>query len=464
MFTRAAYGTIGPSLAILDPGETRTLSLHILLIGISHTTAPVCLRERLAMTGATLHEALSLMCGANDRWVAPLLEGVILSTCNRLELYALSSTVAEGCASLIQFLCVNRHLAAEDFVDSVYRRADAEAVRHLMRVACGLDSMIVGEQQVLGQVTASYQDALAHHTAGPVLNPLFQRAIRAGKRAHSETTISQHALSVPSVAATVVEQVIGGLQGHTVLVMGAGEMGELAARTFMSRGAAGIIVANRSYGRALTLAHQMGGEAMTFERQNEALIRADVVVTATDAPHVILTHENVAAAMDRRRERPLVIVDIAVPRDTDASVAEIPGVRLFDIDDLQNVVSGNLEARQRETPSVETIASEEAQDFMRWFDTLEIIPTITDLRGWAEAVKSQELDRALRRLGNLNEREREIVRSLAHGLMGKFLHEPTVRLKQRAAEGDGHLYAETLRELFGLGLDGRSTPEGTREC
>lgn len=416
------------------------------------------------MSGATLREALIEMCSADGRWVAPLYEGVILSTCNRLELYAVSSAVAEGYTSLIEFLCVNRHLEVDDFVDSVYRKADGEAVHHLMRVACGLDSMVVGEQQVLGQVTASYQDALAQRTAGPVLNPLFQRAIHAGKRAHTETTISQHAVSVPSVAATLAEQVMGGLQGHTVLVMGAGEMGELAARTLVSRGATGIIVANRSYGRALTLARQIGGEAIASEQQAEALTRADLVITATDAPHFVLTEEEVAAAMNRRRERPLVIVDVAVPRDTDPAVAEIPGVRLFDIDDLQNVVNGNLEARQRETPSVETIACAEAQDFVNRFDTLDIIPTITDLHGWAEEVKSQELDRALRRLGNLSEREREIVRSLAHGLMGKFLHEPTVRLKQRAAEGDGQLYAGVLGELFGLGLDGCSKHEGTGEC
>jgi glutamyl-tRNA reductase len=314
--------------------------------------------------------------------------------------------------------------------------------------------MVMGEPQILGQVTAAYQAALAGRSCGAVLNTLFRQAIRAGKRAHAETAISRHAVTVPSVAATLAEQVVGGLQGRVVLVMGAGEMGELAVRTLISRGAASIIVANRTYDRALALARELGGDAMTFERQLEALIRADIVITATDAPHVILTHDKVAQAMAHRPERPLVIVDIAVPRDTEPAVAEVPGVRLFDIDDLQSVANENLEARQREIPRVEAIAAEEAQAFVCWFETLEVVPTISDLRRWAEEVKAVELDRALRRLRHLDERERKVIRVLAHRLMNKLLHPPTVQLKQRALEGRGHHYASAIRDLFGLGLRG----------
>ncbi len=425
--------------------------MHIVLVGLNHTSAPVCLREKLAINGANLHSALEQLRRANGRGVM-LYEGVVLSTCNRTEVYATCDEAENGYLSLIEFLCLNRQLASEEFSAALYRKRDSEAARHLIRVACGLDSMVMGEPQVLGQVTAAYQAALAGRSCGAVLSALFQHAIRAGKRAHSETAISRHAVTVPSVAATLAEQIAGSLQGRVVLVMGAGEMGELAVRTMISRGASSIIVANRTYDRALALARELGGEAMTFERQVEALIRADIVITATDAPHVILTRSKVAQAMAHRPERPLVIVDIAVPRDTEPAVAEIDGVYLFDIDDLQSVADENLEARLRELPRVEAIANQETEAFMCWFETLEVVPTISDFRQWAEKVKAAELEKALRRLGRLDEREREVVRVLAHRLMNKFLHQPTVRLKQQALEGQGHHYANAIRELFGLGL------------
>jgi glutamyl-tRNA reductase len=230
-------------------------------------------------------------------------------------------------------------------------------------------------------------------------------------------------------------------------------MGQIAARTLMARGASGIIVANRTYDRALVLARELKGEAMTFDRQAEALARADIVVTATEAPHVIVTPEKVTAAMAQRPERSMVIIDIAVPRDTAPAVADIAGVRLFDIDDLRDVVNGNLAAREREIPRVEAVAAEETTAFMSWFRALGVIPTIADLRRRAEAVKAQELDKALRRLGDLGEREQEVVRALAHGLVNKLLHEPTVRLKQYALQGDGYLYTDVVRDLFGLEID-----------
>jgi glutamyl-tRNA reductase len=444
------------------------LGTHILLMGLNHTTAPIDLRERLAINSTCLNDALAQLCQrefppeqsgrtdtvpareSNGCRTARLHEGVILSTCNRLEVYAICEDVERGYESLLRFICHNREMNARDFSHTMYRKSGSDAVRHLMRVACGLDSMVTGEPQVLGQVTDAYHAALVQGTAGPVLSALFKRAIRAGKRTHTETAISEHATSVPSVAARLAERVTGGLRGRIVLVMGAGEMGEIAARALMTRGATGIIVANRTYDRALALARELGGEAMTFDRQIEALARADIVLTTTDAPHVVLTHEKVAAAMAQRPERPMVIVDIAVPRDTDPAVANIPGVCLYDIDDLRSVVNGNLEARQQEMPQAEAIAAQEAQEFMCWFETLEVVPTIADLRGWAQTVKAQELARALRRLDHLNEREREVVRALAHGLVNKLLHEPTVQLKQRAMRGDGHLYAEVVRELFAL--------------
>jgi glutamyl-tRNA reductase len=426
------------------------LSVHVLLVGVNHTTAPVALRERLAISGTALTDALARFGGSNGHGPTLMPEGVILSTCNRLEIYALTEDLHRGRQVLIQFLSENRKVAVEEFVNSLYIKSDAEAVAHLTQVACGLDSMIVGEPQILGQVTDAFRIALSRYATGPVLNALFRRAIQAGKRARSETAISQCATSVPSAAATLAEQEMEHLDGRVVLVMGAGEMGQIAARTLMERGASGIIVANRTYDRGLMLARELNGEAMTFDRQAEALARADIVVTATDAPHVIVTPEKVSKAMAQRPERPMLIIDIAVPRDTDPAVTKIPGIRLFDIDNLRDVVNDNLAARQREIPRVEAIAAEETAAFITWFHALDVIPTIADLRQRAEAVKEQELDKALRRLGDLGDREREVVCALAHGLVNKLLHEPTVRLKQHAAQGDCYLYTDVVRELFGL--------------
>lgn len=423
---------------------------HILLVGLNHTTAPVALRERLAISSTELTDTLARFAQSNGHSPPILPEGVILSTCNRLEIYTVAEDVHRGREALVQFLSQSRDMPVEDFADSLYVKSDGDAVAHLTQVACGLDSMVVGEPQILGQVTDGYRVALSRNATGPVLNTLFRHAIRAGKRARTETAISQYATSVPSAAATLAEQEMNGLEGCVVLVMGAGEMGQIAARGLVARGASGIIVANRTYDRSLKLARELGGEAMTFDRQAEALARADIVVTATNAPHLLITPEKITGAMAQRPGRPMLVIDIAVPRDTDPAVADIPGVRLFDIDDLRHVVNDNLAVREREIPRVEAIADEEAAAFMSWFEALGVVPTIADLRQRAEVIKRQELDKALRRLGDLSERERQVVSALAHGLVNKLLHEPTVRLKQHAAQGDGYVYTGVVRELFGL--------------
>jgi glutamyl-tRNA reductase len=429
------------------------LSLHVLLIGANHTTAPIALRERLAISDTALGDALSRFGQSNGHGPTLMPEGIILSTCNRLEIYAVAGDIRKGCEALVQFLSQARSIPVEKLSSILYVKSDDDAVMHLTHVACGLDSLVVGEPQILGQVTDAYQAALGHCATGPVLNTLFQHAIQAGKRAHTETSISQNAISVPSAAAILAEQALNGLEGRVVLVIGAGEMGRAAARALMGRGAGAIIVANRTYERASKLACEFNGEVIGWERRAEGLARADIVVTATGAPTVILTPQQAATALAQRPERPLLIMDVAVPRDVDPAVADIPGVRLFAIDDLQSVVNDNFAARQREIPRVAAIADEEAGAFLNWFRALDAIPTIADLHKRAEALEIQELDKALRRLENLSDHEREVVQILAHRLVSKLLHEPTVRLKYHAAQGDGYLYAGVVRELFGLKAD-----------
>jgi glutamyl-tRNA reductase len=436
------------------------LSLHIVVIGANHTSAPVALRERLAISGDALSDALSRFGRSNGHGPTLLPEGIILSTCNRLEIYAVTEDVDRGYATMVEFLSQDRAVPVEEFAPSLYVKFDADAIIHLARVACGLDSLVVGEPQILGQVTAAYQAALSQGATGPVLNALFQHAIRAGKRAHTETSIGQNATSVPSAAAILAEQALNGLPGREVLVLGAGEMGQAAARALLGRGVAKLVVANRTYERALKLACELGGEAIAWERRGEGLAQADIVVTATNAPQPVLTPEQVSAAMVQRPERPLFIVDIAVPRDVDPAATTLPGVHLFDIDDLECVVKDNIEARQQAIPRVTAIADAEASAFLNWLRALEAIPTITDLRQRAEALEAQELDKALRRLGNLSDQERAVVEVLAHRLVNKLLHEPTVRLKYHAAQGDGYLYTGVMRELFGLEVGERGDVEG----
>ena len=426
------------------------MEVHILLIGVNHTTAPLGLRERLAIGNNDLAAALDHFAQSNGQGPRSLIEGVILSTCNRLELYAAADDPHQGLEELIQFLSQKRRVPVEAFSETLYVKSNEDAVAHLFRVACGLDSMVVGEPQILGQVNDAYRAALDRNATGMILNTLFRHAIQVGRRARTETAIGQCATSVPAAAAALAEQEMDCLNDCRVLVVGASEMGRIAARTLMARGASDLVVANRSYDRAVKLAHEFNGEATTLYRLAEVLLQADIIITATASPHVILTSESVRTAMERRPERPMLIIDIAVPRDVEPAIANIPGVRLFDVDDLQDVVNANLAARQGEIPSVEGIADQETAAFMAWFNALNVVPTVIDIRQRAEAIKAQELELALRRLGDVGDRERQVVCTLAHRLVNKLMHEPTVRLKQQAAQGDCDLYTDVVRELFGL--------------
>jgi glutamyl-tRNA reductase len=437
------------------------LDVDILLIGVNHTTAPLGLRERLAISDTDLAVALNHFAPSNGRGPRLLSEGVILSTCNRLEIYAVANDSHQGLVELTQFLSQDRQVPVEAFSETLYVKSNEDAVAHLFRVACGLDSMVVGEPQILGQVNDAHRAALERNATGTVLNMLFRHAIQVGKRARTDTAIAQCATSVPAAAAALAEQEMDRLDGRKVLVVGASEMGRIAARALMARGASDLVVANRSFDRAVKLAREFNGEAMRLDHLAEALFQADILVTATAAPHVILTSESVRTAMEGRPERPMLIIDIAVPRDAEPAIANIPGVRLFDIDDLQDVVNANLLARQSEIPSVEGIADQEAAAFMAWFNALDVVPTVVDIRQRAEAIKTEELEKALRRLGDVGDRERQIVCTLAHRLVNKLMHEPTVRLKQQAAQGDCDLYTDVVRELFGLegGTSGKGAPQ-----
>lgn len=423
---------------------------HLLCLGLNHTTAPLALRERLVFAPTPLREALAQL-GENATSPLPAIkEAAILSTCNRLEIYAYTADPDSSVDTLINFLAEAQNISPDVFQSALYTHVDDDAVRHLMNVAAGIDSLVIGEPQILGQVADAHEIARGQGAVGMVLSALFRAATHAGKRARSETSVGRNAASVSSVAVKLTSEMFSDLSKCEVLVVGAGEMGELAVRALMQRGARGLLVANRTYSRAVQLARNWNGEAMTFERLGESLQRADIVITATDAPHPILHRLEVEAAMQARQQRPMIIMDIAVPRDVEPEVAEMEDVYLYNLDDLQKIVENNRNGRRAEVPKIEAIVQDELEIYMSWLASLEVVPTINDLRHRAEDIRSAELERALNRLGDLSSEEREIIASLSTRLVNKILHDPITRLKQEAADGDGVLYTQTTRHLFGL--------------
>jgi len=422
--------------------------MKILLIGLSHKTAPVEVREKLAFTHPMLRSALTHFDHTHPQaHLEDVREGVILSTCNRLEVYALVRDAEVAEQAIVDFLGHACSVSPALFREHLYVRHDEAAVRHLFRVAAGLDSMVLGEPQILGQITEAYEAALSQGAAGTVLSALFRAAIHTGKRVRTETAISVNPASISSVAAALANQLLGDLSERQVLLIGAGEMGAIAVRALQRRGVSKIVVANRTYKNAEQLAKAWDGQAITFQQLPEALVAADIVISSTGAPHTVLNRDLLEPAMAVRPNRPLFMIDIAVPRDIDPNVTEIRHVHLCDIDDLQGQAEDNVRERAQEIPHVEAIVAKELTGFLDWLASLDVVSTITDLRRQIEAVRQRELERLFNRL-DLNEHERELIATMSHRLVNKILHEPTLRLKQEAANGNGAIYISTMRQLF----------------
>lgn len=426
--------------------------MQILCLGLSHHTAPIELLERLNFSAPALKAALARFGCGRDSHPAGLAEFAILSTCNRLELYALASPGAdqnEQFTTLADFLVETRGVPASEFESHLYQYAGPKAVEHLCRVAAGLDSLILGEPQILGQVADAYESTLASGAAGPVLTALFRAAIRTGKRARSETAISRNPASVSSVAVRLAEQIVGDLPARRVLVIGAGEMGELAVEALRARGVHQMTVVNRTHRRAVELAERWSGEALSFEYLTEAVRAADIVISSTGAPHVIIDSDIVRRAMIDRT-RPLVLIDIAMPRDVEPAVSGVPGVHLFDLDHLHARLDGAIAERRSEVPRVEAIVAEEVMAFESWLREVDILPVITDLRTKAERIRQRELARALHHLPDLDPETRQHVERLSESLVNKLLHEPTHQLRAEAGNGHAAEFVQTVRRLFGL--------------
>jgi glutamyl-tRNA reductase len=414
--------------------------MKLALVGTSHKLAPVEVRERVALDGAGA-AALARALGATGH------EAVCLSTCNRTELYVVA---LEGTEALEAAAGALAQLAGGDLGPHLYRLTDEAAALHLFRVAAGLDSMVPGEGEILGQVRAAYEAG----ACGPVLDRLFRGALHAGRKARAETAIGESPASVSAAAAALAQQVFGELDGRRILIVGAGKVGELAARNLLSRGAEVAFVANRTVDRAAELAERLGSEPLPLERVPAELERADVVVSSTSASGFVITREQVERGVAGRHGAPLFFIDLAVPRDVEPAVGELEGCFLYDIDDLEAVVAVSLAGRRREAERAETIVAAEAARFRDWQASLDVVPAIASLREHAEAIRAAELAKAEGRLGGLSESERRTVESLTNQIVNKLLHGPIVRAKEAAAlEGVG--YADALRHLFGLDEDGR---------
>lgn len=415
----------------------------LLALGLSHQDAPVAVRECLAVTTERLPAALELLRGE-------VREGVVVSTCNRTEIYAVVGHRQTGRRSVDRFLAELSGMPLETISPYLHERWEEDAARHLFRVAAGLDSMIVGEPQVLGQVRDACEVAAAVRAAGPVLQRLFNQAIVAGKRARTETAIARNAVSLSYAAVEQAGRALGRLRGTTALLVGTGKMGELAALSLRDKGIERVLVANRTNDRAQALVERLGGEPWPFPHLGQALTLADVVISSTAAPGYVVTREMAGAAMAARTDRPLVLVDIAVPRDVEPAVGELPGVHLFNVDDLQAVCQANLEQRRAEAVRVEELVEAELGKFVAWWHAREVAPTIGALVQKAEQIRQQELDRLLPRMSGLSDRELNTVNALTVAIVNKLLHEPIVRLKEPGGEFDPRHYAHAVRELFNL--------------
>ncbi len=426
--------------------------MQILCIGLNHESAPVSVRERLALTGPSLQEALRKL-----RERKGILEALILSTCNRVEFYLVTEKDFTEADEAIREIFADRFdLSEEDWSRFRYRFTYHKAVAHLFRVTSGMDSMVIGEPQITGQVKEAYREAVHQQTVGTILNRLLHRAFYVSKRVRTETELASRAVSVSYVAVELAKKIFGDLDNRTALLVGAGEMAELSARHLVTHGVSRILVASRTLENARRLAETFDGDAVPLETITDWLPKVDIVICSTSAPHYVLRAEQVRQAMRARKQRSLFLIDIAVPRNVDPAVNELENVYLYDIDDLKNVLQANLEERKKELKRAEAIVTEEVHAFLGWLSNLDLVPTIVALRGKAEEIRRQELDKALSMLqGSISDREKRIIEAMTQAIVNKLLHDPISRLKR--AEGDAETtgLVEALRHLFSLNPDKR---------
>ncbi len=426
---------------------------ELLALGVSHKTAPVEVRERLALTDGNAAEFLRDLRGGAD-----VQEAVAISTCNRTELYLVVGDPVEAESAALGMLATQAGIRPTTLASALYSYRNCDAARHLYRVTSGLESMIVGENEIQGQVKRAYEAALERETTGPLTNHLFKAALETGKRVRTETEIGERQLSLPAVAVALAREQLEEIRGTEVVILGTGETSELTARALADSGVRVVFVANRRRDRAIGLARRYGGTCVNFDELPQALERADIVVAATASPHLLLEARELAEVMAARGGRSMLLIDLAVPRDIDSACGEIGAVSLYDIDDLQAVIDRNRKVRQAEARKAEGIIEEEIQQFAVWLGSLEVLPTLAALRARGNEIAEQVVRENAGKWEAASRRDLDRIESLAHAVVNRLLHDPTLRMKE-LQDDRVHARMALVRELFGLEAERAAAPE-----
>jgi glutamyl-tRNA reductase len=420
--------------------------MELFVVGLNHDTARIAVRERLHVSEKELPKLLDLLGERSE-----IVERMALATCNRVEVYGVSEgSATPAMEAVVDTLAAHRGLPPAVFAEALYRYTAADAVRHVFRVACSLDSMVLGEPQILGQVKAAFTVARTQAAVGMVLSNLMEQAFHVAKRVRTETGIGSAPVSIASAGVDLARQIFGDLAGRSVMIIGAGEMAELALRHLTEDGVTSVLVANRNYDRAVALATEFNGRAVTFESIRREMAQTDIVISCTGAPHVILRKEDLQAIIHERRHRPIFLIDIANPRDIDDACNEVDNVYLKSIDDLEEVVKANRAERQHEAQRADIIVGRGVGLYLDWLRGLDAVPTIVSLRDRLEAIRQMELEKALGKLGGLTSEQQATIASMTQAMVNKILHQPMTELKRQAAQQNGHVYTSVLRRLFGL--------------
>ena len=419
--------------------------MHILVVGLNYKTAPVEIRERFAFQESELAEALNEL-----RSMKSILECLIVSTCNRTEVYVVADQLHTGRHFTKSFLASWFDLPKNEFTPYLDIREDYHAIEHLFRVTCGLDSMILGETQILGQIKESFLFAQEHKATGTIFNHLFKQSITLAKKAHSETEIGEHAVSVSYAAVELGKQIFGDFNNKHVLILGAGKMSELTAKHLHANGAEKITVINRTEAKSMELAEKFLGQAKPMEDLINAIIDADILISSTGARDYVVTADFVRTALKKRKGRPIFMVDIAVPRDLDPKLAEFDEVFLYDIDDLEGIVQANLEERKKEAEKIELMVEAEIDVFKEWLNTLGVVPLISALRSKALAIQAETMESIERKLPDLTEREKKVLKKHTKSIVNQLLRDPITRVKELAIEEDAQKALDLFTKIFAL--------------
>ncbi len=419
--------------------------MYILVTGLSHKNTPIEIREKVVFPEDQINDALEeLICNKSIH------EAVIISTCNRTEVYIICDELEEGKKDLVTFISQYHSFEQDQLEKYLYFHEGRNAVHHLFTVASSLDSMVVGEAQILGQVKEAYMHAHKLDATNIIFNRLFRHAFRVGKRVRTETGIGESAVSISYAAVELAKKVFEKLENRTVMVLGAGEMSELTTKHLVANGVSMVLVSNRTYNRAVDLANSFNGKAVKFERLEEFLIDVDIVISSTAAPHFVVERKKLTGIMHKRKHRPIFFIDIAVPRDIDPEVNKIYNVYLYDIDDLEKVVEANLQERMSEANKAEKILHHEIKDFLKWLGSLEVAPAITELKSKIEQVRKEEVEKTLRKINNLSEKDKNYIMAMSKVIINKVLHDPIVRAKASTNQKGGYRHVDSFRYLFDI--------------